>query len=43
MQMAADIERKKQFEYSERVQYKPHFGPEQTDDLLVIQKNKVKT
>ena len=38
-QMAADIQRKKQHEYSERCQYKPHFGPEQTDDLLIIQKS----
>jgi len=34
-------ERKREFELRERKYYKPHFGPEETDELLDLEQERV--
>ena len=40
-QMADAQERKREFELRDRQYYKPHFGPEETDELLDLENARV--
>ena len=39
--MADAQERKREFELRDRQYYKPHFGPEETDELLDLENSRV--
>ena len=39
-QVEENKQRKSEFEYREKLYYKPHFGPEETHDLILNEQNR---
>ena len=41
MQIKNTEAKKKEFDRRERQYYKPHFGPEETDDLILLEEQRI--